>query len=105
MCKRMFPHTHQSNKRTKGEGETMRAEIKKWGNSQGIRLPVQLLKEVHLNIGDPVHIITEKETVIIKPVRKNPRGRHDLKKLMAAFPKDYEPQEFDWGKPQGKEEW
>ena len=104
----MFPHTVTEKTITTkkmSEGETMRAEIKKWGNSHGIRLPIQLLRELHLNAGDPVEIITENETVIIKPVRKNPRGRLDLKKLMAAFPKDYEPQELDWGEPQGKEEW
>ncbi len=42
----------------------IKTEIKKWGNSQGIRLSQVLLKQLSLKAGDKVKLIVENEQVI-----------------------------------------
>ncbi|MEA2073745.1 MAG: AbrB/MazE/SpoVT family DNA-binding domain-containing protein, partial [Campylobacterota bacterium] len=48
----------------------MTAKISKWGNSQGLRLPKDIIKDLHLAIGDMVNIIVENNRVIIEPIKK-----------------------------------
>lgn len=83
----------------------MLSQVKKWGNSQGVMLSKQLLKKSHIDIGDSVDIIAKPGQVIIKATKVDPRGRYDLKKLMSQIPKDYKPEEVDFGTPIGKEVW
>ncbi len=82
----------------------MVTKIKKWGNSQGLRFSKELLEEAKINVGDEVNVTIEKGSIVIKLVRKV-RGKYKLKDLVSKIPKDYEPKEVDWGKPQGKEVW
>ncbi len=83
----------------------MLSQVKKWGNSQGIMLSKHLLKKSHIDVGDSVDIIAEPGQVIIKATKIDPRGRYDLKRLMAQIPKDYEPEEVNFGTPTGDEVW
>lgn len=85
----------------------MNAVIKKWGNSQGIRLPKGLLREVGFNIDDEIEITTRDEEVIlkkIKPATVKPKVT-DLEALFANWEGDYKPEEIDFGEPVGREEW
>ena len=79
----------------------MQTMIVKWGNSQGVRLPKNLLDIVHLSENDPIEITTENESIIIKKtcVKKS------IKELFDGFDGVYEPIDIDWGKPVGKEIW
>ena len=79
----------------------MTATISKWGNSQGLRFPKELMKEINLNIGDKVEIKTQNDTVIIKPLR---RKKIDINELVKKIPKDYKPYEVFTDKI-GLEEW
>jgi len=80
----------------------METTIKKWGNSQGIRLQQFLLKEANVHVGDEVSVYVQADSIIIKKKRKK---RPTLEELVAKIPKDYKPMEYDWGKPMGKEVW
>jgi len=48
----------------------MLVKVQKWGNSQGIRLSKEVLAEANILVGDALEIITTKEQIVIKPVRK-----------------------------------
>ena len=82
----------------------MFTKLQKWGNSQGIRLSKDLLKEAHINVGDEVQISVQKGRIVVEPVTKV-LGKYNLKELIAQIPKDYQPEEVDWGTPTGKEVW
>lgn len=78
--------------------------VQKWGNSQGLRLPKELLGEAHISVGDEVNVVMREGAIIITPMRRT-RGRYNLDDLLSDIPEDYVPEEVDWGRPVGKEEW
>lgn len=82
----------------------MHTKIQKWGNSQGLRLAKNVLKDAHLGVGDEVNVAVRDGIIVILPIRKI-RGRYRLKDLVAQIPKDYQANEADWGEPVGKESW
>lgn len=82
----------------------MLAKVLKWGNSQGVRIPKQLLALASLKEGDDIEIITEDDKIIIRhpePAIK----KYDIRGLFADYQEDYRPAEEEWGVPAGKEEW
>ncbi|MCF6245146.1 MAG: AbrB/MazE/SpoVT family DNA-binding domain-containing protein [Sulfurovum sp.] len=81
----------------------MTATISSWGNSQGLRFPKDVMKELHLAVGDKMKIVVENQTIILKPI-KQPREKLDINALVADIPDDYKPYEvFDYSV--GREEW
>lgn len=80
----------------------MNAVIQKWGNSQGIRLPKIILENVNMHEGEEVELITQNETIIIKPAAKK---RKTIQELFIDYKGDFTPEEIDWGKPVGGEVW
>jgi antitoxin MazE len=82
----------------------MVTKIKKWGNSQGLRLGKRLLEDAHLAVGDDVDVTAQDGLIVIAPARRI-RGRHSLKDLVSRIPKGYRAREMDWGKPVGREAW
>jgi len=82
----------------------MVTKVQKWGNSQGLRLPKQVLKDARISIGDDVDVTARDGVIVIAPVRRV-RGKQSLQELVAGIPKNYEPEEIDWGKPVGREAW
>ena len=82
----------------------MVTKIQKWGNSQGLRLARQILEDARISIGDDVEVAVREGMIVIVPVRRI-RGRQSLQELVARIPKNYKPEETDWGKPVGNEVW
>lgn len=82
----------------------MITKLQKWGNSQGLRISMDLLKEAHLNIGDEVEVKVRDEKIIIETLHKV-RGKYDIRKLVKKIPIGYKSKETEWGKPMGKEAW
>jgi antitoxin MazE len=81
---------------------TMTTTIQRWGNSQGIRIPQAFLKQLHISVGDTVDFALGENEIIIRPMRRN---KHTLSELLKNLPKNLKAQEYDWGKPVGREEW
>lgn len=79
-------------------------KIQKWGNSQGIRFPKEILKKAYISIGDDVDINISHGVIIIKPVTRI-REKYNLEELVLKIPKNYKSKEEEWGKTLGKEEW
>lgn len=86
-------------------------KLKKWGNSQGIRLPKSILDEAHIKENDTFIVKIDKNENIILEKKKKPQNLRELfdgfdyKKYWADWEKEHpnESREIDWGKPQGRE--
>lgn len=81
----------------------MTATISKWGNSQGVRLPKNIVKKLHLAVGDTVNIIIENNRVIMEPIRKE-KTSYDINELVSKIPPNYQASE-EIISYAGKEEW
>jgi antitoxin MazE len=82
----------------------MLTKVQKWGNSQGLRFPKEILYRAHISIGDEVDINIHHGEIVIKPVTRI-REKYNLKDLVSKIPSNYKPEEGNWGSPVGKEEW
>ena len=94
----------------------MLTTIQRWGNSQAVRLPKTILETLFLQENDPVEIIAENDSIIIKKTTRRRRAKKSLEKRLEEFYQKpiyeilvdeslYNPAEYDWGKPIGKEAW
>jgi antitoxin MazE len=75
--------------------------LSKWGNSLGVRLPQKSLSMLGLKQNSSIEIITTENSIILKPV-DTPSS---LAELFEGYDGDYQPEEFDWGEPVGREIW
>ena len=80
----------------------MEIVIKKWGNSDGIRIPSNILKALNLKTNDVLNIDTDGEKIIISVSKK--------KKISLANEfKNYKgknlAKDFSWDESVGKEIW
>ena len=82
----------------------MRTRVQKWGNSQGIRLSKELLADAGIDVGDAVDVSLRDGALLVVPARRV-RGGNDLRELVSRMPKDYQPDELEWGPPAGGEVW
>lgn len=82
----------------------MVTKIQRWGNSQGLRIPLQILDSASMTVGDEVDISAKEGVIVIRPVRRV-RGKRNLKELVKSIPKDFHPEEVPWGGPVGREVW
>jgi antitoxin MazE len=82
----------------------MITKVQSWGNSQGLRLNKQVLEEAHIAVGDQVALSVRDGVILVAPAKRI-RGGCDLRELVARIPRDYKPEEIDWGRPVGKEVW
>jgi len=81
----------------------MTAKISKWGNSQGLRIPKDIMEDLHLSVGDTVNITVEDDKVIIEPI-KHEKPKYNLNDLVAKIPSDYKTNE-EFNNTLGNEEW
>ena len=82
----------------------MVTKVQKWGNSQGLRLAKQVLEDAQIAVGDTVDVTVCDGAIVIAPVRPH-RGMVSLEDLVSRIPKNYKPEEVDWGKAVGREAW
>ena len=79
--------------------------IQKWGNSQGVRLPKTILDVLFLQENDPVEIVAENNSIIIKKATRKRRAKKSLEERFLNYSGNYKCTEWDTGKPVGKEVW
>ena len=65
--------------------------LKPWGNSQGIRIPKNILEKLNINISDTLQLDIAGDAIVLKKVWLEEYGG----KISIC--------EFDWGEPTGKE--
>jgi antitoxin MazE len=80
----------------------MQAQVKAWGNSQGIRIPKDVLQEANVAIDDVLDVRVSNGTIMLmKPFRHK-----TLEERAAEFDGRLDLDgEFDWGEPVGREKW
>jgi len=80
----------------------MTVTVSQWGNSQGLRLPKDIVKKLDLTVGDRLEITTENNKVILKPIRK--KKSYTINELVKKMPNDYQATE-EFTTPMGNEVW
>ena len=80
----------------------MQAQVKSWGNSQGIRIPREVLQEAGISIDEILDINVKNGVIILEKKFKH----KTLEERAAEFGGNLNLDgEFDWGEPVGREEW
>ena len=77
-------------------------KVKKWGNSLAIRIPNSVVEDLGLAENSNVQIASNGSSATIKPLRF--KGK-TLDQLVGQITPDNVYDEFEWGKPAGKEIW
>ena len=80
----------------------MEAKLQKWGNSDGIRIPKNLLKSLNLKTNDVVTLEQVEDKIIIT---KSKDRKVSLEKLFDKYKGKNLAKEFTWDEPRGKEIW
>ena len=75
--------------------------ISKWGNSQGLRIPKEIINAFNIDMGDKLRIFIEKNRLVLEPVKK--RKVYDISELVNQIPNDYKKEPEYFSKPMGKE--
>jgi AbrB family looped-hinge helix DNA binding protein len=73
--------------------------LKKWGNSQGILIPKSYCEQLAIRPGDKIDLSLDGDKITLRPEKEF---------TFSALMRGYDgppPQEYDWGKPAGKELW
>ncbi len=81
----------------------MIAQIKTWGNSQGLRIPKELLSMLSLKANDYVNIEVNDSQIIIS--KTYPHRSLEERMGSAGLKEMPEYNEFEWGEPVGREFW
>ncbi len=73
--------------------------IRAWGNSQGIRIPKDILNKMQLKVSDVLNIEIENDTIVLKKqfVHKT------FEERLAGYNGEISVMDFDWGEPMGRE--
>ncbi len=80
----------------------MQAQIKPWGNSQGIRLPKALLEEAGIRVNDVLQVRVEGRSIMLTPGFQH----RSLRERAAVCGGSLDlSDELDWGDPAGNEAW
>ena len=79
----------------------MLSKVKKWGNSQGIRISKKLLEDVSLQVGEEIDISVQEGKIVIESTKKA-HGRYNIHDLIGQMPTGYVAKEEDWGEPVGR---
>lgn len=77
----------------------MQARIQKWGNSFGLRIPMQVAKQLQLRSGSSVDIEIEDGRLIIQP------PKYDLDQMLKKITSKNRHHQMLDDKRRGSEEW
>jgi len=84
-------------------------ELAKWGNSQGVRLSMDILRHLNLDVdmkeGKSIRFKVDvgRNSIILTPINRNTK-LDIMFKYFKGEPKEYI-ETIDWGEPVGKEIW
>ena len=80
----------------------MHVQVKKWGNSASVRLPVSVMAAAALSVDQMVNVRVEDGRVIIEPVLA---PVYDLDEMLSRMTPDTFHDEVEFGPPVGQEHW
>ena len=73
--------------------------VKAWGNSQGIRIPKEILDKLDIYISDMLQLGIENDAIVLKKVYKH----KTFEDRMAEFDGKISVIDYDWGEPRQKD--
>lgn len=73
--------------------------VRPWGNSQGIRIPKNILEKLDINISDTLQIGIENDAIVLRKAFKH----KTFEERVAEFDGAISICDFDWGEPAGRE--
>ena len=73
--------------------------VKPWGNSQGIRIPKNILDQLNIHISDTLQVAVENDAIILKKTFKH----KTFEERMAEYNNEITVCDYDWGEPVGEE--
>lgn len=79
----------------------MQATIKKWGNSLGLRIPSELLREIGLSDGSKVILSKSGNDILVH----KDSSKLTLDKLFEGYEEEYFPEEVKFDNDIGNEVW
>ncbi len=77
--------------------------LQKWGNSQGIRIPKNILNLLKWENNESLSLSTKDDKIIIQ--KHTPRERKNINELFKNFSGTYKKEDINWGGPAGNEVW
>ena len=83
----------------KGGNSMEQVAIRSWGNSQGIRIPKNILDKMQLKISDVLDIEVKDDTIILKKQFVH----RTFEERLAEYNGEITVCDFDWGEPAGRE--
>lgn len=80
----------------------MQAQVKAWGNSQGIRIPKEILQAAGINLNELLNISVSNGVITLEKAFRH----KTLEERAAEFGGQLNlNSEYDWGDPVGREMW
>lgn len=73
--------------------------IKPWGNSQGIKIPKNILEKLNIGISDTLQIEIAHDAIVLRKAFKH----KTFEERVAEYGGEISVCNFDWGEPIGKE--
>ena len=83
-------------------GTSMQAQVKEWGNSQGIRIPKEVLKSAGISMNEVLDVTVSNGTIILAKVFRHKTLEERAVEFEGNLMLDGE---YDWGEPEGREGW
>lgn len=80
----------------------MQAQIKEWGNSQGIRLSKEILKSAGIAVNETLEVTVSDGVITLTKTFRHKTLEERAAEFNGELMLDGE---YDWGKPAGREVW
>ena len=80
----------------------MQAQVKVWGNSQGIRIPKELLQDAGIALNEPLNISVSDGVITLTKAFRHKTLEERAAKYGGSLNRDGE---YEWGEPVGREVW
>ncbi len=73
--------------------------IRSWGNSQGIRIPKDILEKLQLKTSDVLDIGIDNDSIVLRKSFEH----KTFEERLAKYDGNISICDFDWGEPKGRE--
>ena len=80
----------------------MQAQVKVWGNSQGVRIPKEVLQEAGIALNEFLNITVSDGVIKLEKTFKHKTLEERAAEFNGELGLDGE---YDWGEPLGREVW
>ncbi len=80
----------------------MKVQVKEWGDSQGVRIPEEILEDAGISMNEMLNIAVINGAIILSKTFRH----KTLEERTAEFGERLDLDgEYDWGEPVGREVW